>query len=269
MKLKVKLNKNIAFSNYLRHVINLERWPWTKRGPLKRIPLVLSKKATEFSSPIRFSYENHPLKDFDGYSKEFRKIIREVEKLHNEEWRKHQEKLKTTARVLREIVKEYGTFIAKTISDLTRYKWPYSEVWLIPSVYSGGTVVDNKVFIGCDEGSKEGFISLVIHELIHVNEPDRNKREKKLEKELKLPTDSREISTVILTNKIIDKLNNKFNLKISHQNFHIYYREFIRKWTLELEEVSKNKNLFNSLVKAVDEFLVKKGYKGYYSRYIK
>lgn len=267
MKLKIVLNKNIAFSSYLRNVINLKNWPWIRRGPLKGIPLKFSREAEKYN-PSKLTYEQHPLKDFEQNSRKVKKLIREVEKIHNQEWQKYQRELRNTAKALKEIAKDYGSFIVKTIATLTKDKWPYSEVWVVPSIYDGGTVVNNKVFIGCDKRPKERFVSLIIHELIHVNQPHREEA-KKLEKDLKLPTDSREITTVLLTNKVIDLLNKRFKLAISYQQFHPEYRKLITKYESDLKKLRKNKRSYNSLIKAVDEFLVKKKYKGYYSRYIR
>lgn len=266
MKLKVKLNKNIAFSSYLRNVINLEKWPWIRRGPFEKIPLSLSKKAADLYEPFKLSFEKHPLKDFEENSKKFKRLVEKVEQLYNKEWQRHQKKLRTIAKILREIVQEYGNFIAKTIPSLTRKKWRYSEVWLIPSLYSGGTVVDNKIFIGYGKNLRERCICLLTHELIHVNEPVA---EEDFRKKLKLPMDSREIATVLLTNKIIERLNKKFKLNIPPQGFHTYYEKLIKKYEPGLRKLAKTKKSYIPLIKAVDEFLAKKGYKGYYSKYIK
>jgi len=266
MKLKVVLNKDIAFSNYLRTVINLERRPWLKGGPLKKIPLKLSRKAKEFGWPLEFSFEKHPTKDLNEYIKEFKRIIKQAEKFHNQDWQKHQKELKKTAGILREIACKHGDFIIKTISQITRNKWQYSDIWLVPSIYYGGTIVDNKIFAGYEERTKENFYTLVIHELFHANEPSREKMRVFMNK-LKLPTDSKEIATVLLTNKAIDRLNKKFNLNIRNQRFHTYYRESIAKLEPELKQLSGRIKSFSSMVISVDKFLTKKKYRGYYSQY--
>ncbi len=270
MKLKVKLNKDIAFSSYLRNVINATHWPWLRKEFEGKIPLSLLNKAKIFSDPLtlRFSFEKHPLKDFEKYNSDFKDLAKRIEKVHNQEWRKYYKDLKEGEKNLKELIDKYGNFIIKTIPTITKNKWRFLEIWFIPVIYRGGTIFANKVLVGCNKRPKEKILSLLIHELFHVNEPPKEKV-KRFTRDFKMPRDSREIATVLMTNKLIEKLNKKFKVNIPLQGFHDYFRKMIAKFKPELRKLAESKKSYIPLIKAVDDFLAKKGYRGYYSRYIR
>lgn len=258
MQIKVVLNKDVAFSGYLRHVLNMERWPWIRRGPLEKVPKELTKKAIKFSEPVKLSFERHPMLDMENFSKEFKNILYAAEKLHNEEWEKHRDDLEIVSVRVENLCNTYGNFILDSIAKSTGIKWPEREVWLIPSIYSGGTVVDNKIFIGFESMSENAYIGLLVHELIHINVGFR------FQTNLTLPTDSNEIATDMLTDKVIEKLNNKFRLDIRLQGFHSYFVKFIKKYEKDLNNIGKTERDYKSLVLAVDKFLKNKKYTSYY-----
>lgn len=265
MQIKVVLNKDIAFSGYLRHVLNLERWPWIKRGPLKNVPKELTQRAIKFSESVRFSFERHPMLDIESFNKEFGNILDEAEKLHNEEWKRRQKELEITFTSIKDLCDEYGYFITNSIVESTGIKWPVREVWLIPSIYSGGSVVNNKIFIGSENRLEKTYLTLIIHELIHVNTESRFR--KNIEGRLKLVSDSNEITTDLLANKVIDKLNDKFRLDIQPQGFHSYFAKFIKKYEKDLNKLGGSKKSYESLIFAVDKFLKGKKYSGYYTKF--
>lgn len=265
MQIKIIYDRDIAFSGYLRNIINMERWPWIRRGPLEKVPKELTKKAIKFSEPIKFSFERHPLADLEEFSKRFKDVLKEGEILHNKEWKRCDREIRLTSNNIEKLVNKYGKFISKSIKEVTKAIWPINEVWLIPSIYSGGTVINNKIFLGFKKRPEEACLRLLVHELIHVN---TNQFRKDIEKELRLPTDSDEITTVLLTNKIIDKLNKRFGLDIQHQKLHDYYEKFIAKYKKELYKIGKTKRSYKSLVHTIDKFLEDQGYGGYYQKYL-
>jgi len=101
----------------------------------------------------------------------------------------------------------------------------------------------------------------MIHELIHV---DTQGCFKNPDKSLRLPTDSNEITTCLLTNKVVEKLNKKFKLNVQPQSFHSYYAEFIKNYKKALENIGKTERGYKSLVLTVDKFLKNKKYTSYY-----
>ncbi len=259
MKLKVVFNKDISFSNFLRHIINLHKWPWTRRGPLADLPEDLIREAECFSMPLKLSYERHPLADLREGVKRFKKVIKRAEKIHDKKWKEHLKELWDVRAFLEEVVKKHGDLIVNLIQKTTKIRWPYKEVWIVPSVYVGGTTVDNKIFVGYRNRSEGEVYQLLVHELIHVNTLQQEK-----ELGLKFPMDSREITTVFFTNKVIRKLNKQLRIGLPFQEFHGYYRHLIRNHENRLRELAKNKRSYISLIKAVDEYLVKVGYPGFY-----
>jgi len=265
MKLRIISNKDIAFCIWLRNLVNNKRWPWIGRDFVGTVPRGLLEGAAEFSYPPiqSFSFEKHPLEDFDNYSSKFKGFIKKVEKIHSKEWRKYEKDLRSGKKFLSKTIKKYGDFIIKTISKTSKNKWRFSEIWFVPVIYAGGTVVGNKVFVGCNNRTEDKFLNLIIHESFHVNEPPREEMEK-FTKNFRLPRDSREIATVLMTNKVINRLNKKFKINLPPQNFHSYFREAIVKFQPGLYKLAENSKSFYSLIKSVDDFLSKKGYKGYY-----
>ncbi|HIG97403.1 MAG TPA: hypothetical protein HA230_03615 [Candidatus Aenigmarchaeota archaeon] len=265
MQIKVVLNKDVAFSGYLRHVLNMERWPWIRRGPLEKVPKELTKKAIKFSGPVKLSFERHPMLDLESFNKEFKNVLDKAEKLHNEEWKKRQKELEITFTSIKDLCDKYGYFITKSIVESTGIKWPAREVWLIPSIYSGGSVVSNKIFIGFENKLKKTYLTLIIHELIHINTDSQFR--KNIEGKLRLVSDSNEIATDLLADKVIEKLNNKFRLDIQPQGFHSYFAKFIKKYEKDLNKLGENKKSYESLVFAIDKFLKGKKYSGYYTKF--
>ena len=161
----------------------------------------------------------------------------------------------------------YRDFILDSVVEVTGINWPVKEVWLIPSIYSGGSVVDNKIFIGFENRLKKTYLTLIIHELIHIN-TDSHFR-KNIENNIRLRADSNEIATCLLTDKIIEKLNNKFRLNIQPQKFHSYYAKLIKHYEKDLNNIGKTKRSYKSLVFAIDRFLKDKNYSGYYTKFYK
>jgi hypothetical protein len=262
MKIKVILNKDIAFSGYLWNVLQMKKCPWIKRGPLKKVPEKLIEKTAKFSKPIQFSFERHPSKDFQKFTIGFKKILKEAENLHNKDWEKYKKDIKTAFDINKKLVKKYGNFIEKSIERTTKIKWLLKEIWIIPAIYSGGTVFNNKIFIGFSRDRSENFyLPLLIHELIHLN---TNPTGREILENLKLPIDSNEITVVLLTNKVIEKLNEKFDLKIKPQPFHRGQQKFAKKYKIDLQEIGNKKQSYKSLIYAIDKFLSEKNYKSYF-----
>src|SRR3990167_7677517 len=261
MKLKLVVNKDIAFACYLWNVLNIERWPWIKRGLMKNVPKELTKRATQFSAPLMFSFERCPLIDLKNFTKAFENVLSEAEQLHNIAWKKEQKNIKANASTIKNICDQYGSFIVDSIAKTTKIGWTVKEACIIPSIYSGGTAIGNKIFFGIRNEPEDTFIRLVIHELIHV---DTQGCFKNPDKSLRLPTDSNEITTCLLTNKVVEKLNKKFKLNVQPQSFHSYYAEFIKNYKKALENIGKTEIGYKSLVLTVDKFLKNKKYTSYY-----
>lgn len=267
--LRVVSDKDVAFAGYLRNVLNLERWPWTRRGPLKDVPDELVRRASEYTMPEGVTYEKHPLQDLKGGSAGFRELAREVEGFHDREWEKYHERLGWTAATAQSIVQSQGPFIAGAIQETTGVNWPCEEVWLVPSISLGGSVVGNKVFLGFTKsGTRDGLSRLSVHELIHVNTREANDVYRALSA-LNLYSDSKEITTVLLTNKVLDSLNDSYGLGIRHQRFHGHYAGQVREYADDLAELSRKHGSYRDLIYAVDGYLTQKGYQGYYEKHKK
>ncbi|MEK6887378.1 MAG: hypothetical protein AABX14_00360 [Candidatus Aenigmatarchaeota archaeon] len=261
MKLKLVVNKNIAFACYLWNVLNIERWPWIKRGLMKSVPKELTKRAIGFSAPLMFSFERHPRIDLKNFTRAFESVLSETEQLHDIEWKKERKNIKSNAAIIKNVCDQYGSFIVDSIEETTKIVWTVKEVCIIPSIYSGGTVIGNKIFFGIRNETEDTFIKLLVHELIHVNTQGCFENPSK---SLRLPTDSNEITTCLLTNKVIEKLNKKFRLNVQPQLFHSYYAKFIKNYKKALENIGNAGRGYKSLVLTIDKFLKNKKYVSYY-----
>jgi len=273
MRLRVIKNKDIAFSGFVRNVIHYAMYDWIQkwqRGPLRRVPLRTAKKASKIFN-FYLSHERNPKEDLIYWLNETISILEELEKIHNEEWEKHKDKIEILAQTMNEIIKKYGKFIVNIIPKKTKIPWKYKEIWIIPSIYYGATTEDNKIFMGVVKSLKElssveARIRGLVHELIHVNEQpkylSRLSKEELLRlmldefKKFKFPNASREVTTMILTNTILESIEKRFGLKVKKQESHPHYKRIILTIRKDLEQAPKEG--FEEIRKYVDHLISKK-----------
>lgn len=275
MKLKIVKNKDIAFSGFVRNVIHFGMYKWIQkwqRGPLKKVPIRLAKKASTLFN-FRLSYENHPIKDIASWSNDTSSIVNKLEKIHDEEWANYRNKVDVLVKTMNNLVKEYGNFILKTIQEKTMIPWKYNKIWIIPSMYYGSTTEDNKIFIGVHIPPRhlknvQKRVSRLIHELTHANEQpkylSRFSQEEVLEyvideyTQLRYPNASRELATMVITNSVIKEVEKKFKIKLEKQKSHPHYKDLIKALKKDLTELEENKG-FNSIRKAIDNLIYERG----------
>lgn len=256
MQLKVIKNKDIAFSGFVRNVIHYGMYDWIKkwqRGPLKRVPLKIAKKASKIFN-FYLSYEKNPKKDLIYWSKETISILKQLEKIHNKEWGKYRGKIEIFTEAMNKLIKKYGEFIVNIIPKKTKIPWKYKEIWIIPSIYYGATTEDNKIFRGVVKPVKElkdveARIPGLVHELIHVNKQpkylSRLNKEELFElvldefKKSKFPNASREITTMVLTNIILESIEKRFGLRLKRQKSHPHYKRLISTIKKDLKQAPK------------------------------
>jgi hypothetical protein len=256
MKLKVVNNKDIAFSGFIRNVVHYGMYDWIRKwqkGPLKKVPLKIAKEMSKIFN-FYMTYEKNPKKDLTQWSNEVTLLLKQLEKIHDKEWEKYKSKIKIFTETTNKLIKKYGKFIVSIIPRKTKIPWKYKEVWIIPSIYYGSTTEDNKIFRGIIKPVKElkdveGCIPGLVHELIHVNEqPKYLSRLGKEElfklvlnefKKFKSPNASREITTMVLTNSILESIEKRFKLKLKKQKSHPHYKRLISAIRKDLKKVPK------------------------------
>jgi hypothetical protein len=281
VQLKVVKNKDIAFSGFVRNVIHYGMYNWIRkwqRGPIRRVPLKIAKKASKIFN-FYLTYEENPIKDLVQWSNEAILSLKQLEKIHDEEWKRYKEKIDIFLKTMKKLVKKYGKFIINTIPKRTKIPWKYKEVWIIPSIYFGATTEDNKIFRGVVKPIKElkdveAGIPGLVHELIHVNEQpkylSRLNKEELLEylineyKKFKFPNASREIATMVLTNIILEDIEKKFGLKLKKQKSHPHYKYVISAIRKDLEKSPKEG--FEEIRSYVDFLISKKCEKKIFAR---
>lgn len=271
-KLKTIKDKNIAFSGFIRNVIHLGMCDWIQKwqkDSLKEVPLELAKRASIIFN-FHLSYEKHPMKDLKYWSEKVFSIIKELETLHDRKWNEYNKEIEIFTNTHNRLIDKYGDFILKIIPKITKIPWRYIEIWIIPSIYYGATTEDNKIFRGVIGKSLkklkdvEGCIPGLVHELIHVNEQSaylsRFNKEQLIKyvldeySKFKYPNATREITTIILTNAVIDELNKNFGLKIKKQKSHPHYKNLIKKIKKDLDRLLKTRG-FKMCRKEVDKKL--------------
>ena len=100
---------------------------------------------------------------------------------------------------------------------------------------------------------------MLIHELIHINTWDMRFRQKLFYKR-----DSEEISTALLTNKIIRNMNTEFNMHIPNQKFATPFMN-LEKFISQFEKILNQSKSYQELTFKVDHFLKKIKHKTYYT----
>jgi len=260
MRLKVCFDKDVAFCGYVWHVANLNRWPWTARGPLAEVPKKLAQVAAEITEYPPFHFEHHPAKELSDRTQRVLSIITRLERLFNRQWKKYRRDVEYTHKLILKFKKIYGEEVLRIITEITKIPWTAARaksIWLIPALYQGGVVFGNKIFIGgYADVSIEKFASVAIHEILHVN---TNPVRGKIRLEYK---DSNEIAIVLLTNKIIDLLNRKLEANLSEQDFHVYMRKKLHLLERKLKALGIKDYI--SLVKKIDKILKAANFKSTY-----
>lgn len=220
-------NNTKAFPIFLKAVKDVKKFPWTESKIRTIVPESLVVKPSNV-----------------GVKKFYYKKLRERKK-----W------LSQIYTLTKKTVKKYGKFIVECVEKYTKLRWRYREVLLIPSILY--MQHKNVILIGFPRPwqSKEYFMHRLIHELIHANTiyiPG-----------LRYPMDSNEVATVLLENKIIGALNEKFNLNFKSEWFYLK-KLGIGRHKRNLIKIGKTKKTFAELIKEVDDYLRKKKYKRTY-----
>jgi hypothetical protein len=172
---------------------------------------------------------------------------------------------------MNELIEKYGDFILKIIPEKTKIPWKYEEAWIIPSIYYGSTTEDNKIFVGVcrpiRELATEKRIPGLVHELIHVNEQEkflsRFSKEELIKyvleekSKFKFPNPTREITTMIISNSVIEAIEKRFNLRLERPSFHPHYKNLIK--VLGEDFIKKcERNGFEQTRKFLDDLIYKK-----------
>jgi len=271
MKLKVIVDKNIAFSGFVRNVAHLGKYEWIEKWQkelAKTVPLKLAKQSSIIFQS-RLSYERHPKSDMVEWNKETHSVLKKLEKIHNKEWKIFEQNVQVCANTFNDIINKYSSFILNQIPKFTKISWNYEEAWLIPSIYRGSTTEDNKIFVGVcrplnELNNVESRMSALIHELIHVNEQpkylSRFNQEELLgyvlmeQSKFKSPNMSREITTMLLTEEISNIIEKKFNVKLDIAKSHPHYKK------INVNAIRKKIKFmkgFERIRKIVDKSLIK------------
>lgn len=270
MKLKVLFNRNSVLADYARRIIAQETWPWIKNDIAGKISKNLFKKSAPFFRRLEFSYKRHPLEDLTAWSGKFKDVLKEIEEIFNKEWKENYSEPQWINKIAKKIVKSNGDFIVRSIEETTRIEWKIKEIKIIPTICFGGEAFGNDVFIGRPrkrelEHNIAFLVQLLVHELIHINTNFLENRNKVYER-LKFKGDSNEIATVILTNKVIDRLNTKPDFRISHQSWHSFYQASLDEHKQFFIEIGNCNDSYEKLICAVDDYLVKIKFHGYLPR---
>jgi len=273
MKLKVILNKDIAFSGFVRNVVHLGIYEWIRKwqkGPLKKVSMQLAKKASIIFN-FYFTYERNPIKDINNWLERSKAILFDLEKFHNKQWKLFKNEIKILGKNMNELIEKYGDFILKIIPEKTKIPWKYKETWIIPSIYYGSTTEDNKIFVGVCRPIRELAIEKripgLVHELIHVNEQEkflsRFSKEELIKyvleekSKFKFPNLTREITTMIISNSVIEAIEKRFNLRLEKQSSHPHYKNLIK--VLGKDFIKKCEgNGFEQTRKFLDDLIYKK-----------
>ena len=246
MKIIFQKNKKLAFENFYNQLKFQRIYP----SPLDSfdIPEQLVKQAERL--------RDLKIKKFNNTQKEsYKKIVAK----HNELWNWYSKDLNTVARLLK-IQTQLRQWLKTQIPGQTKINWPYNEVFIFPAIRNWASQNGNKIALGIRPNHllKELDISLIIHELIHVN------TESILTKKLKFSRDSNEITATLLTRKITKKINQKFRMKVFPQEFAVPFRH-LEKYNEQLKHLADNVNSYKDLVVKVDDFLTKINHQTHYT----
>ncbi len=266
-EITVNSNPDIALSGYVLNVLGLKKHPWTKRGPLAGVPDELIEKAAAYIElKSKISFQQHPLTDLSSQNQSTKNLIKEIEQLHNRQLDHYTENIQASQDFLQKVLDRTEGQLADVIEQSTRISWPFEQVYLVPSLYQGGTVHGQYVFMGFFPGKPgKKNASGVIHELVHVNTYEASKP---LRQSLKLPTDSIEAATVLVTNKAVHHLNHQIkSLDLTDNSFSTYYRDYILDHGQNLTNLATKHVKYAELVQAIDQYFIDNKYPGYFKQH--
>jgi len=231
VNLQVRLDKSVAFQLYLRDTLKSKKWPWLNRKN--------ANISTTTLKIIRSKYNSEWLNNQKDISISFQKLEGLTESIKNET-------------------------ILNLISNFTKINWKVKKILVFPAICVGGAVFKRKIFLSFEEDYFNYYLSMLIHELIHFN---TDSDFQKIHRELKFPNDSNEITTVLLTNKLLVFLNKSVIKKHAMQKFSIDQYKELAGHIKALNRIGKVNNDFKKLILAVDLYLSNHKYKGYYKKY--
>ncbi|MGE4555019.1 MAG: hypothetical protein AB7D02_02775 [Candidatus Paceibacterota bacterium] len=192
-----------------------------------------------------------------------KQIARDINDAFDNLWKKHQKdinkvlkKLKTT-----DFKKKW---LKKEIPKTTGIDWPFKEIYIFPGIINWARSQKNQLCIGIRPKhalKKNNLIPLLIHELIHINTWDI--WETRSKQKLFYKKDSIEISTTLLTNKIVRNMNDKFNIHIADQELPSPFKN-LEKFMPHFEKLLNQSKSYKELIFKVDGFLKSIKHKAYY-----
>lgn len=246
MKVVSQKNKKMAFENFYNQLKFQRRYP----SPLEGfdIPKQLVKEA-EGLRDIR-------VKKFNNSQKEsYKKIV----KKHNDLWDLYNADINDMTQLLKKQT-QLWQWLKIQIPTQTKVNWPYKEIFIFPAVRNWASQKSNKIAIGIRPNHllKKLDISLIIHELIHIN------TENTLIKKLKFSRDADEVTSTLLTRKITKNINHKFKMKISPQELATPFSN-LKKYNEEFNRLADTANSYKNLVLKVNNFLTKIAHKEHYT----
>jgi hypothetical protein len=274
MKLKVVEDRNIAFAGFVRNAIHYSIYDWIRKwqkGPLKKMPEKLLREIPLLSN-FYLTFEDDPSRDVQKWSEKSLLLIKQLKKIHDNEWTRYRKEIKTFSKTHEKIIKKYGNFLLRVIPQITKIKWQYSEIFIIPSVYYGATTEDNKIFRGVvgktfkELTNVERRLPGLIHELIHVNTLPKflsRYSKKKLSEfvmheksQFKNPNATIEIATMLTANQVIKLAEQNFGIKLEMQKTHPHYTKLITKIEKDFDSFESTKG-FYSMRKTIDKLIEK------------
>lgn len=246
MKIVFQKNKKLSFENFYNQLKFQRLYP----SPLEGfdIPEQLVKQAEGFRD-LR-------IKKFNNTQKEsYKKIVAK----YNELWDLYNKDINDVAQLLKK-QRQLWQWLKTEIPKQIKINWSYNEVFIFPAVRNWASQKRNKIALGIRpiHLSKELDISLIIHELIHVN------TENILTEKLKYSRDADEITSTLLTRKITKNINQKFRMKVSAQKLAVPFHN-LEKYNKQFDHLANNTNSYKDLLVKIDDFLTKIGHKAHYT----
>jgi hypothetical protein len=189
-----------------------------------------------------------------------KKIVRDINDVFDKLWKKHQKDIDKVLKKLK-TTDFKKNWLKKEIPKVTGIDWPFKKIYIFPGILNWARVSENQICIGIRPKyalEKRNLIPLLIHELIHTNT-----WKIKFRKELFYKIDSEEITTTLLTNKIIENMNTNFNMCIKNQKFNGPLMD-LEKFMPQFEKILNQSKSYKELILKVDRFLKKIKHKTYY-----
>jgi len=188
-----------------------------------------------------------------------KKIVRNIYNTFNNLWKKHQKDINSVLKKLK-TTDFKKTWLKKEIPKTTKIDWPFKKIYIFPGIINGARTQENQLCIGIRPKcilDKNHLIPVLIHELIHINTWKIKPRK------LFYKRDGEEIATILLVNKIIKKMNIKFNMHIKNQKLNDPLLN-LEKFMPQLKEILNQSKSYKELISKVDRFLKSIKHKAYY-----